>query len=464
MRLEFVNHASYVLESGGVRLLCDPWLEGTAFNDGWALLAPSTFSYEDFARVTHLWFSHEHPDHFSPANLRKIAPEHRQRITVLYQRTADKRVVDFCRKLGFGEVRELDPGRLYDIGPGFELCVNPCVGFEDSWLYVRTPETTLLNVNDCGLNERAQLQAIKAEIGRIDVLTTQFSVSAWDGNRDEIERLRAGARSMLERAILQCEVLEPRFVVPFASFIWFCHEENAYMNQAFLGLDEVERAFRERTRATPVLMYPGDEWTMERPAPTADAVARYLADQASLPTRPLAKATTVAREDLVEASRGFCRLLCEGSDESRVRLSWAAQSYRQCRRRGQARGISAQVRDVARLALLEVEPALVFVTDHGASYLFHPMRGLELVTLPRENCDIEVGSESLHYAFKFPWGGQTLMINGRFHELRPGARESLFGYFHMAANRSAGRVLTWGSLADDLARNAARVLALFGLS
>ena len=38
MKLEFVNHASYVLESGGVRLLCDPWLEGTAFNDGWALL------------------------------------------------------------------------------------------------------------------------------------------------------------------------------------------------------------------------------------------------------------------------------------------------------------------------------------------------------------------------------------------------------------------------------------------
>src|SRR6185503_20468212 len=74
MRLEFVNHSSYVLASSGVRLLCDPWLEGTAFNDGWALLAPSTFSYEDFAGITHLWFSHEHPDHFSPSNLRKIAP------------------------------------------------------------------------------------------------------------------------------------------------------------------------------------------------------------------------------------------------------------------------------------------------------------------------------------------------------------------------------------------------------
>ena len=37
MRLEFVNHASYILDASkqGVRLLTDPWLEGNAFNNGW---------------------------------------------------------------------------------------------------------------------------------------------------------------------------------------------------------------------------------------------------------------------------------------------------------------------------------------------------------------------------------------------------------------------------------------------
>ena len=38
VRLEFVNHASYVLDASkqGVRLLTDPWMEGNAFNNGWA--------------------------------------------------------------------------------------------------------------------------------------------------------------------------------------------------------------------------------------------------------------------------------------------------------------------------------------------------------------------------------------------------------------------------------------------
>ena len=93
MRLEFVNHASYILDASkqGVRLLTDPWLEGNAFNNGWGLLAKTTFRYEDFGSITHLWFSHEHPDHFSPPNLKKIPEDARKKITVLFQKTATAR-------------------------------------------------------------------------------------------------------------------------------------------------------------------------------------------------------------------------------------------------------------------------------------------------------------------------------------------------------------------------------------
>ena len=94
MRIEWVNHASYVLESGSVRLLCDPWLRGTAFHDAWALLAPTAFRAEDFASITHLWFSHEHPDHFRPGEVRAIPEAARRAITVIFQTTRDRKVVE----------------------------------------------------------------------------------------------------------------------------------------------------------------------------------------------------------------------------------------------------------------------------------------------------------------------------------------------------------------------------------
>jgi len=83
MFIRWVNHASFIVETDRARLICDPCIEGTAFNDGWRLLSPTQFSYRDFERITHIWFSHEHPDHFAPPNLRKIPEEYRRRITVL---------------------------------------------------------------------------------------------------------------------------------------------------------------------------------------------------------------------------------------------------------------------------------------------------------------------------------------------------------------------------------------------
>ena len=54
MEIEFVCHASVVLRRDRVHMICDPWLTGTAFDDGWALLSEPVFKPEDCASVTHL--------------------------------------------------------------------------------------------------------------------------------------------------------------------------------------------------------------------------------------------------------------------------------------------------------------------------------------------------------------------------------------------------------------------------
>src|SRR5260370_18329856 len=100
--------------------MCDPWLEGGELNGGWKVLSPSIFRYEDFARITHIWFSHEHPDHFSPSNLKRIPEELRRKITVLFHQTKDNRVLKFCEAYRF-EVQEFPDAQPVELAGDFRL-------------------------------------------------------------------------------------------------------------------------------------------------------------------------------------------------------------------------------------------------------------------------------------------------------------------------------------------------------
>ena len=458
MRLEFVNHASFIVEAAGLRLVSDPWLEGRAFDDSWGLLAPSVLRPEDFAAFTHVWFSHEHPDHFHPPTLKRIPPEVRAHLEVLYQTTADRKVLDFCAGLGFGRLRELPSDRWVELAPGFEVLCSPQQGFADSWLCVRAEGVTLLNLNDCDLHDRRRLRAIAERVGPIDVLATQFSISAWDGNAEDFERRRSGARKMLERTVLQCEELRPRYLLPIASFVWFCHEENAYMNDGILPLEEVVANLSAAAGAEVVVLYPGDRWELGEAHDNRAALERYALDEADVATRPRTVPRSVPLDQLVAESRRYCRNVLAGSDALRLKLHLAAS----CARRGYGR--AGNLRGLATLAtrLLRPEEGAVFVLDHRQAYAFHPTRGLRPITRAPNDCDLSLSSAALSYAFRFLWGGETLFFNGRFHENQADGRLRLFNYFHLAGAHNSGARTTWRSLPRGLAGSLRRRLTRRG--
>jgi len=72
MRISFVGHASILVKTGQVHLLTDPWFRGEVFNESWTLHPEPVLSEQDLAEVTHIWISHEHPDHLSIPTLRSI--------------------------------------------------------------------------------------------------------------------------------------------------------------------------------------------------------------------------------------------------------------------------------------------------------------------------------------------------------------------------------------------------------
>ena len=219
MKITWINHASYLLESGEVRLVCDPWLEGSASNNGWQLLAPTQFPYESFAAVTHIWFSHEHPDHFSPPVLKRIPAQHRERITVLFRETRDRRVVEFCRNAGF-KVLALEPGRSYELGPAMRILCG--AAGSDSWLWAESGTFQLLNMQRLrvghGSGRREDRAAGAAR--RCTAHSVQLRKLVWQSWR------RAGTPRRCRRQVSADRTPGTRAQaslggVPFASFVWF---------------------------------------------------------------------------------------------------------------------------------------------------------------------------------------------------------------------------------------------------
>src|SRR5688500_8453623 len=98
------------------------------------------------------------------------------------------------------------------------------------------------------------MRSMRRDLGAVHVLLDQFSIAGWPGNADDTPRKEHSRQRMMRKLLQDIEILKPRYVVPFASFIRFCHQENAHMNLQVNSADDVARHV-DASRL--VVMYPG---------------------------------------------------------------------------------------------------------------------------------------------------------------------------------------------------------------
>jgi hypothetical protein len=342
--------------------------------------------------------------------------------------------------MGFSDVVELAPGEWRTLAPEFEILCNTWEDSDDSWMLVRTPEGSVLNVNDCGANNQDQVDSLHAVTGDVDVLLTQYSISAWDGNPEDLTRRHAGAQAMLDRVVRQAKTLRAKYVIPFASFIWFSHEENDYMNAGLRPVSDVAKIVKDETYSQPVVLYPGDRWEVGHSIDNSSAIDRYAADLAQLPLRPRSPGNRTDISELKRVANRFSDRIKNGRSRTRLRLSAVKLNMAHQYRIRTESPIIARLTAMRELLLLRMRPARIWLSDIGTSLDYCILRGLEESGRDREDCDIELSSGALLFAFKFLWGGETLQINGRFRELYPEGRVPLFDYLGIACamNREPG--------------------------
>lgn len=378
--IQWVNHASFVLAADGLAIINDPWLTGPAFNRGWSLIT-ETRPMPDFENITHIWISHQHPDHFSPRDLRAIPDERRRAIPLMYQQTRDRLVVSSCKSMGFENTIELPKRRWTPLGERLWIMTDSIA--DDSWVAYRTPSGTILNLNDCVVEDQRTLARIRGLVGDLHVLLTQFSYANWVGNPEDLDLRKGAARIRLDTFIDQVRSLRPQYVIPFASFIYFANDENFYLNDSMNTVDRAVARIREETQATPVVLYPGDVWEAGTPHDNTAALQRYAADiRWRLDAGPIYHANHISREAIESAIASFY---------SRV---WKKVS-----------------RPLRRYPL----STTVYVPDLDIT-LRMSLREYSI----SEGCpsgapaDIETSSDNLAFALKTPWGGDALHVNGRF--------------------------------------------------
>jgi UDP-MurNAc hydroxylase len=383
VQLTLVNHACVKIATSDAVILCDPWIDGPAFHDGWDLLVPTPIGFDELTSdVTHVWISHEHPDHFSPKLLARLP----RTVTVLFQQTRDGRVKQFCESKGF-RVIELAPYAPRAISPTTTV-TSAAHDFYDSWLHVSDGASSILDLNDCQLDDPRKLAALRDRLGAPDVLLTQFSYAAWKGGRDRVDYRRYAARRKLATMTAQIRALSPRAVVPFASLVYFSNRENAYLNDAVNDIATAARAI-EAAGATALVLYPGDRVAVGTAHDDGPARARYAERFAELPSLPLR--APAASVPIAELERGFA-------------------AYRQ---RVFAANSERLIRLLRRVPLLGAfHPVAVRLTDLDTVVTVSVVDGFRVV--PTATPDVSMHSTSLAFVFGNLFGFDTLTVNGRF--------------------------------------------------
>lgn len=420
-RIEFINHASVLLSDAKSGLLSDPWFFGEAFHQGWSLLVetPASEIHRILDRTTHIWISHEHPDHFSPPFFKQYLDRIRERgITILFQKTRDGRLASFLRGLEIPVV-ELADGQPYVVNPNFSVRIVRS-DLYDSALLAEIAGLRIFNLNDCPLHDKEVLIRFAQKYGQCDVLLTQFSYAAWKGGKEDIEWRKKAARHKLAAMHRQINALAPKACILFASFVRFSNRLNSYMNDAVNHPDYV-LAEQARTPARLIFMAPGENQPLDQLSQDPASLDFWRQRYASLPGQSLTSyPDNESTDTLINHFRQYQARLYR--DNNRFLLHAARR-------------------------LLPIHPfasTTVHLINLDVTLRIELLGNIEPVSSTQ--ADIALHASSLAYIFQHQFGFDTLFVNGCFEETSSGGFERFAKCFAIGNLNASGVYIRWSAL------------------
>jgi hypothetical protein len=256
MIINFLNHASVLIQIDQIKLLTDPWFEGYCFNGGWGLRYNNEVAWEKAAGATHLWVSHYHGDHFHPPTLKKILAINPD-IIAIGNHSYNFQMDESLRSLGFRNVIPFKERKSILLNSDTEVIRYPTTGI-DNMLVVRSKSATILNYNDCSLPPRSR-KMLSRKIGKIDLFLSNFNHAGklllYPYPPDEEIK-----KSLLEAYAENLSIFDAAYFMPFASYHYYRAPESMNQNNSLLDGQDLKKAGNKNVIAARI----GDEITIER--------------------------------------------------------------------------------------------------------------------------------------------------------------------------------------------------------
>lgn len=396
-KLEFINHASVLISNEEVGLLSDPWYQGDAFHKGWNLMYDLSDDEINglLDRTTHIWISHEHPDHFSVMFFMKFGDLIKEKgIEILFQETSDKRVEGFLKSKDFN-LQILKQNKWTEISNKFSI-LNFKDGFYDSGLCIDVAGKKFLNLNDCEVKTPERCKEVFKLVGECDFLISQFSYAAWKGGKKNIQWRKRAAREKLETLGLQADFFKPKALIPFASFVYFSNQDNFYLNDESNKAKDVVDYFQSNSNFDVLIMKPFQVLETDNYSSFSNEKALKFWDEASKKINEIEK----KKFEIIKLQE----------------LNKSFKIYKERVFKNNSRTFIWLIRFLSPIKAFK--PIKILLNDQNIVLDFDLFS--ERLKVTKSKPDVSMSSESLDFIMKNTFGFDTLTVNACFEEMQTG--------------------------------------------
>lgn len=265
MKLEYISHSCFVIETNGTKLAFDPWITPTAYQKQWHLF-PKPVDTAPVESADAVLISHGHEDHLNTDSLKTIQKD----AHVFFPFQWRKGIEGYLKHLGFKTVTEAISFRTYR----FKDVKISYLGYSlESTIVVECEGYVIVNIND-SLNSNHEtavdylLNAIKKRWGKIDFLLSGWSGAGYFPNnvkyegKDDFEVARIREQYFANNFCKFTKYLQPKIAIAFAPGFVLLNDENRWINEIKFPREIVEDYYAENFEKNSgiqfPMMYPGD--------------------------------------------------------------------------------------------------------------------------------------------------------------------------------------------------------------
>lgn len=219
VKVQYLSHASVLIETKNFKMITDPWFFGSAFCNGWWLKKPPRINLKSILKDLNLiYISHNHPDHLHIETLKKIDPNTQIICPNFKSRSTEK----LLKRLGLKNIINLEFNKIFQYSNQeiFFTLLKSGDFRDDSGIYISlNGKEILLNVDCNNLNFGIMPKNIDLLLSSYAGGASGFPLCFDDYTIDEKKRIiQRNQKAQLAMVFKLIENSKPKYFMPYAGY------------------------------------------------------------------------------------------------------------------------------------------------------------------------------------------------------------------------------------------------------